>query len=67
VVRFVARDGEPMFRFEEIKPPRAGTCDELIDPVDTRFLEPGEYLYHVRYSPEHGSEPLTREQVFVLE
>ena len=67
VVRFVARDGEPIFRFETIKPPKGGTCTELVDPVDTRFLEPGEYFYHVRYAPEFAPESLTTEQVFVLE
>ena len=67
IVRFVARDGEPIFRFETVKPPRDGSCAELADPVDTRFLEPGEYGYHIRYAPEAAPEPLTAEQVFLLE
>ena len=67
VVRFVARDGEPIFRFETVKPPRGGSCAEVVDPVDTRYLTPGEYVYHVRYAPEIAPEPLAAEQVFVLE
>ncbi len=67
VVRFVARDGEPIFRFDTAKPPRAGSCAELSDPVDSRFLPPGEYVYHIRFSPEVAPEALTAEQVFILE
>ena len=67
VVRYIARDGEPIFRFETAKPPKGGSCIEMTDAVETRYLEPGEYVYHIRYSPEGLPEPLTEEAVFILE
>jgi hypothetical protein len=66
-IRYIARNGEPIFRFEMVKPPKGGFCIELVDAVETRFLEPGEYVYHIRYSPEGMPEPLAEETVFRLE
>jgi len=67
VARYVSLEGEPIFRFESVKPPKAGSCAEVTDPVDTRFLEPGEYTYHIKYTLGTAAEALVEERVFVLE
>jgi hypothetical protein len=67
VVRYVSLAGKPIFRFDSVTPPRAGTCAEVTDPLDTRFLEPGEYTYHIKYSLGDAAGALEEERVFVLE
>jgi hypothetical protein len=62
--RYLARGGEPLFRFDERDPPAAGACAQITDEVDTRFLEPGPYVYRVRYRLDGAEEPIEKAAEF---
>jgi len=67
LLRYLVRDEEPIFRLEHADPPPAGSCTELVDLLETRFLTPGEYTYRIRYNVAQGVEPLEDEAGFILE
>jgi VWFA-related protein len=57
VLRYVAQDGEPLFRFEGDEKKEAGDCFQLNDLIETVRLEPGSYTYHVRWREPTEEEP----------
>jgi hypothetical protein len=57
-MRFLTNRGKPVFRFKKYDPPAAGTCSRIVDEIDTGFLLPGEYTYHVRYGIIETELPL---------
>jgi hypothetical protein len=67
LLRYLVRDEEPIFRLDHADPPPAGSCTELVDVVETRFLTPGEYAYRLRYNVPQDGKMLEDEATFVLE
>lgn len=64
VLRFVVRDGRPIFRFEDTVPARAGRCSLFSDPLDTSQLQAGRYAYHLQSPPGSGDAPIDVEASF---
>jgi hypothetical protein len=64
-VRFVSKDGTPVFRFDPVEPRPAGGCLLYADAIDALHLPPGAYSYHFRWSVPGSSEP--REGVVTFE
>ncbi len=50
-IRYLARDGSPLYRFEAARHEPAGACLEFSDRIETGSLEPGAYFYHFRWRP----------------
>jgi hypothetical protein len=67
IQRWVARDGSPLFRFDDAEPVRAGDCAVLRDALETAALEPGSYTYHLRWRPDPEAEASTLEVPFELD
>ena len=64
LLRFVSKDGTPLFRFEDAVPEPAGLCYSLSDRVATLALDSGTYTYHVRWNEEEGDVPLEEQASF---
>jgi len=65
-VRFVSRDGVPIFRFEEGAPKPAGRCLLFTDPIDAHRLAAGRYAYHFRWNAPGNAEPQEAEAAFEI-
>jgi hypothetical protein len=63
LLRFVSRDDQPLFRFQQAVVHETGRCHAVTDRVETYALEEGEYSYHFRWNLESG-EPMERELAF---
>jgi hypothetical protein len=57
LVRYVARDGEPVFRLPEPVVEEAGSCLRVVDRLVTAFLPPGPYTYHLSWLDTESREP----------
>lgn len=65
-IRFIVKDGEPVFRLPEPKLEPIGTCVRMIDQLVTGELSPGRYDYAVQYQPRAGEPVLLRTTSFVI-
>jgi VWFA-related protein len=65
-VRFVSKDGAPLFRFEPQTPTPAGRCRLFSDTIDTRPLAAGTYAYHFRWNGPGDAEPEEAEAGFEI-
>ena len=64
ILRFVAGEDGPLFRFDTPRLAAAGECFLLADPVRTESLEPGRYEYVLRWSPGAGTTRIERQLEF---
>jgi VWFA-related protein len=67
LLRYLVRGADPIFRFEHVDPPAAGSCSELVDVMETDLLLPGNYSYRIRYNAGGEGETLEDEASFILE
>ena len=65
-LRFVTKDGVPIFRFEPQVPSAAGRCQLYTDAIDARRLGPGLYAYHFRWTRPGAEEPEEAETTFEM-
>jgi VWFA-related protein len=65
-VRFVSRDGVPVFRFEPVAPQSAGRCLLFADTIDATRLAAGTYAYHFRWNGPGNTEPQEAEAKFEI-
>ncbi len=65
-VRFVSKDGVPIFRFEPQTPTPAGRCGRFTDAIDTRRLGAGSYTYHFRWNRPGDAELEEGEAAFEI-
>ena len=65
-LRFVTKDGVPIFRFEPQVPTAAGRCQLYADAIDARRLGPGLYAYHFRWTRPGAEEPEEAEATFEI-
>ena len=56
-VRFVSKNGTPVFRFEPGEPRDAGGCLMFADVIDAAGLGAGVYSYHFRWNVPGKAEP----------
>ena len=56
-VRFVSKDGVPLFRFEPQTPAPAGRCRRFTDAIETSRLAAGTYAYHFRWNRPGSAKP----------
>ena len=49
ILRYVALNGKPVFRFDRAELQPAGDCAVLSDRLDTSELAAGSYTYHLRW------------------
>jgi len=57
LIRYLARDGKPVFRLPEPTVESAGSCFRVADRVITESLKPGSYTYHLSWLETEGGEP----------
>jgi hypothetical protein len=57
LIRYLARDGKPVFRLPEPTVEEAGACFRVADQVITESLSPGSYTYHLSWLETEGGEP----------
>ena len=56
-VRFLSRNGVPLYRFEPATLGTTGDCLQFTDSINTTGLSPGHYEYHVRWTVPGRDEP----------
>ena len=59
VLRYVAKDGVPLFRFEEPEVQSAGECLRMADRIETSRLVGGAYSYHVKWKRAETDDPMS--------
>jgi hypothetical protein len=65
-VRYVSRDGEPLFRFDVVEDAADQDCFQVRDVIKTEDLAPGDYVYHVRWTESNMGEPTVSQVHFEL-
>ena len=53
---FISQGAKPLFRLEATGVQPAGECWGAIDTIETAYLEPGRYVYHLRWTERTGGE-----------
>jgi hypothetical protein len=66
VLRFLAQEGTPLFRFESSPPATAGECLLYADVLDTRQVKADAYAYHVLWRPDGEPQPVDASAVFEI-
>ena len=60
LLRYLARDASPAFRFDAVALQPAGNCSVISDAVETSRLPAGRYSYHLRWP---DAPPTARSEV----
>lgn len=58
-LRYVARNGRPVFRLPRGKLEPAGRCFRVTDRFETDSLEPGTYSYEIRWKNEPTADEMS--------
>jgi len=66
VLRFLAQEGKPLYRFEPSPPTEAGACLRYGDVLDTAEVAPDAYAYHILWTPEGESASRDASAVFEI-
>ena len=67
LLRYVTREHDALFRFEETSPEPAGSCFTLVDRIESGPLGEGNYTYHLSWSGAPQNERIETEASFRIE
>ena len=66
VLRFLAQEGTPLYRFEPSPSVETGLCLRYGDVLDADKVKPDTYSYHIVWRPETAKESLDASPMFEI-